>query len=109
MQIITVSDSFNEAEEEWDLERLYLDLAEVIGKNPTARQKKLLRGLLCGYSPKEIAWIGYKKSNSRSILSELSMLYTYIEHLVTSSLGNSPSVTWGRVRPLLEKVGYRNS
>jgi hypothetical protein len=109
MQMITGANDFDDAENEWDLQRLYLDLAEVVGKELAPRQKKLLRGLLCGYSPKEIAWIGYQNPNSKSILPDLSMLYRHIENLVFNSMGNLPLVTWGHVRPLLEKAGYRKS
>jgi hypothetical protein len=99
-------DCFGEAEQEWNLQKLYSDLADVTGKNLTTRQKKLLRGLLCGYSPREIASIGYKRPNSKSILPDLSLLYRHIEQLVTNN-ANPPLVTWGHVRPLLEKAGYR--
>jgi len=100
-------DCFDEVRQEWDLQSLYSDLAEIIKKNLTGRQKKLLHGLLCGYSPKEIALIAYRKSDSKSILPDLSVLYRYIEQLVSTNTDNPPSVSWGRVRPLLEKAGYR--
>jgi DNA-binding NarL/FixJ family response regulator len=53
---------FAEAANNWDLERLYQDLAEAkrkvspsARKGLTEREKLYLRGLLCGYSPAEMA------------------------------------------------------
>ena len=53
---------FAEAANNWDLERLYRDLAEAkqkfaprARKGLTEREKLYLRGLLCGYSPAEMA------------------------------------------------------
>ena len=53
---------FSEAANNWDLERLYRDLAEAkhkcaprARKGLTEREKLYLRGLLCGYSPAEMA------------------------------------------------------
>ncbi len=55
-----IEDSFKEAATDWDLERLYRDLAIV--KQQSGKRNKLtlvemacLRGLLCGYGPNDIA------------------------------------------------------
>jgi len=44
-----------QAEAHWDLERLYQDLAKVKKDTLTKMEKVYLCGLLCGYSPREIA------------------------------------------------------
>ena len=48
-------EQFTEASNHWDLETLYADLASAKGKRLTPVEKLHLRGLLCGYSPAEIA------------------------------------------------------
>ncbi len=44
-----------QAEVHWDLERLYRDLAKMKTEPLTKMEKVYLCGLLCGYSPREIA------------------------------------------------------
>ncbi len=46
---------FSQVAKYWDLETLYKDLASAKGKHLTPVEKLHLRGLLCGYSPSEIA------------------------------------------------------
>ena len=46
-------EEFIEAKNNWELERLYIDLASPKGKSLTPVEKKLLRGLLCGFSPEQ--------------------------------------------------------
>jgi len=48
-------EQFSQAEQQWDLETLYIDLASAKGRRLTPVEKLHLRGLLCGYSPAEIA------------------------------------------------------
>ena len=50
-----IEEEFIEAKNNWDLEKLYIDLASAKGKALTPVEKKFLRGLLCGFSPAEIA------------------------------------------------------
>ena len=52
---MTYKEQFKLAENEWDLENLYEDLGSAKGKNLTPMEKSHLRGLLCGFSPAEIA------------------------------------------------------
>jgi len=59
MTTITEED-FQEAETLWDLERLYTDLGEVKGESLTATEQLTLRGLLCGYTPAELAEVRVK-------------------------------------------------
>ncbi len=53
-------DNFQDAETLWDLERLYTDLGEVKGESLTATEQLTLRGLLCGYTPAELAEVRVK-------------------------------------------------
>ncbi len=45
-----IKKQFAQAEENWDLEKLYTDLAKAKGKNLTRVEKLHLCGLLCGLS-----------------------------------------------------------
>lgn len=101
---------FTEAEKNWRLEKLYIDLAAAKGKSLTPVEKKLLRGLLCGYSPAEIADKVYRTRNSNAVRVYLSNgLYKYIEELLIRKTGDLLKVkTWSRVINLLEKAGYKN-
>lgn len=102
--------TFTEAESNWNLEKLYIDLAAAKGKGLTPVEKKILRGLLCGYSPAEIADKVYQNSNSNTVRVCLSNgLYKYIEELLIRKTGNLIKVkTWSKVIFLLEKAGYKN-
>jgi hypothetical protein len=96
---------FSEASNSWDLEHFLTDLRE---KNEflTTREQKMLRGLLCEYSPKEIAKIGFGKDDSDSIRPDLSKIYEYAEILIATKLGSSPPVDSQNIRRLLKKAGY---
>lgn len=59
--------NFLEARHNWNLEKLYTDLAAAKGKGLTPVEKKFLRGLLCGYSPAEIAAQVYQSGNSSAV------------------------------------------
>jgi hypothetical protein len=73
-------DPFAEAELTWELERLYKDLAAVKGKRLWSTEKRYLRGLLCGYSPEEIAGKLYRQPSS--LTSYLSRtVYQYVKDL----------------------------
>lgn len=47
-------EKFDRAEQQWDLERLYRDLAQIKGQKLTAGEMLHLRGLLCGYGPTQM-------------------------------------------------------
>ncbi len=75
---MTESES-NESEEEfiedqnnWTLEKLYINLASSKGKALTPVEKKFLRGFLCGLSPAEIANTVYKSRSSNTVRVYLS-------------------------------------
>lgn len=101
---------FIKAEQLWNLERLYSDLAK---QKSTGREKKtkltsvekaILRGLLCHYSPKEIAnalhW------NYGSICVELTKgLYRYVE-ILTGRESNTLK-NWRDIPNWLEAAGYK--
>jgi hypothetical protein len=92
---------FSEASQDWNLSDILAAIAAK-GESLTPREQKLLRGLLCGYSPKEIAEIGFNKSDSKSISAELSKIYEYIEILLETPL----QVNSGNYYRLLRKAGY---
>ncbi|MBD2454665.1 NB-ARC domain-containing protein [Nostoc sp. FACHB-87] len=102
-------EEFFEAKSNWELEKLYVDLASTKGKALTPVEKKFLRGLLCGCSPAEIASIVYQSRSSSTVRVYLSNgLYKYIEEMLSNAAGYSVKVkNWSRVTYLLEKAGYK--
>lgn len=104
-----VESKFTVAEQTWNLEQLYSDLAKTKEKSLTAVEKSLLRGLLCGYSPAEIASIIYQNRSSSTVRVYLSNgLYKYIEEMLSFQTGSSVKIqNWSRVAQLLEKAGYK--
>ncbi|WP_193199338.1 NB-ARC domain-containing protein [Nostoc sp. MG11] len=104
-----IEDEFIEAKNNWELEKLYVDLASAKGKALTPVEKKFLRGLLCGCSPAEIAKIVYQSRSSSTVRVYLSNgVYKYIEEMLSAQSGYSVKVkNWSRVTYLLEKAGYK--
>ncbi|BAY12443.1 NB-ARC domain-containing protein [Calothrix sp. NIES-2098] len=104
-----LEEDFIEAKNNWELEKLYVDLASAKGKALTPVEKKFLRGLLCGCSPAEIAKVVYQSGTSSTVRVYLSNgLYKYIEEMLSNQVGDSVKVkTWSRVTQLLEKAGYK--
>lgn len=102
-------EEFLEATNNWDLEKLYIDLASTKGKALTPVEKKFLRGLLCGCSPAEIASLVYQSRSSSTVRVYLSNgLYKYLEEMLSNQSGYSIKVkNWSRVTYLLEKAGYK--
>ncbi|MBP0014337.1 MAG: helix-turn-helix domain-containing protein [Roseofilum sp. SBFL] len=96
---------FAEAAKEWDLETLYTDLASAKGKRLTPVEKLHLRGLLCGFSPAEVAQHLHK--SVKGVESEVCRtLYVYVKSLVGKS--NSQVENWRNVTEWLEESGYKN-
>lgn len=102
---------FKEAVNSWDLEKLYADLgyakrvwAVYKQSRLTEVEKQYLRGLLCGYSPDEIAAKLHKEVGSVRV--QLSKgLYRYVEELLErppNSLEN-----WRDIGMWLAEAGYR--
>ncbi|MEL6459044.1 MAG: NB-ARC domain-containing protein [Cyanobacteria bacterium J06621_15] len=106
-----IEEDFIEAKNNWDLEKLYIDLASAKGKALTPVEKKFLRGLLCGFSPAEIANKVYKTRSSSTVRVYLSNgLYKYIEEMLSKQAQESIKVkNWSRVTQLLEKAGYKKA
>ena len=104
-------EEFIEAKNHWELEKLYVDLASAKGKALTPVEKKFLRGLLCAFSPAEIAKTVYNSSSSSTVRVYLSNgLYKYIEEMLGNQMGYSVKVkNWSRVTSLLEKAGYKKT
>ncbi len=94
---------FPEAAQNWDLERLYVDLESVITKPLKPFEKACLRGLLCRYRPGQLA---FKFAwTSGAIRVELNKgLYRYIEDL-TEQPPNT--LRWEKISEWLEAKGYR--
>jgi len=72
------------AKQHWDLENLYIDLASAKGKNLTPIEKIHLCGLLCGYSPAEIAEKLHKSVNGIEV-DFSNTIYQYVKHLLNRS------------------------
>ncbi len=104
-------EEFVEANNSWELEKLYIDLASAKGKALTPVEKKFLRGLLCGFSPAEIANTVYKSRSSSTVRVYLSNgLYKYIEEMLANLAGKTVKVkNWSHVTHLLEKAGYKKA
>lgn len=101
---------FQEAELSWDLEKLYAKLSEAKQSNTlrgaklTPVEKSILRGLLCGYSPKEIAT--HLHWTLSSLRVELTRgLYRYIETLTARDLNTIKN--WRDIIRWLEETGYK--
>jgi len=106
-----IEEEFVEAKNNWNLEKLYIDLASSKGKALTPVERKFLRGLLCGLSPAEIAHIVYKTRSSSTVRVYLSNgLYKYLEEMLSIQAGTTIKVkNWSHVTHLLEKAGYKKS
>ncbi len=99
-----IKEQFAQAEKNWDLENLYTDLASAKGKNLTPIEKLHLRGLLCGYSPTEIAEKRHK--SARGIEVDLcKTLYQYVKTLVDRD--NEKIDNWRNICQWLEDAGYK--
>lgn len=99
---------FIAAADYWQLEKLYIDLANIKGRGLTPLEKKFLQGLLCGYSPAEIAEQVYQNRSSSSVRVYLSNgLYKYIQGLFAHSGKAIKILNWSNITNLLEQAGYK--
>jgi tetratricopeptide (TPR) repeat protein len=94
---------FEEANQIWDLSKLYQDIAAIKKHKLTDNEKTWLRGLLCRCSPNLIAnqvfW------TSASLRTQLSRgLYNYI-----AVLTNQKRIIWHKIADDLEKLGYKKA
>jgi len=99
------TDPFFQTVNHWDIESIYIDLASVKGKRLTPIEKKHLRGLLCGYSPTEIAE-KLNKSPKGVEVDLCNTLYQYVKGLVGNS--NEKVENWRNITEWLEEAGYKN-
>jgi len=103
---------FQEAELEWDLEKIYRKLCQAKQLNTsrdaklTPTEKAILRGFLCNYSPQEIAIQLHWKLNSLRV--ELSRgFYRYVETITDRDLNTVKN--WRNIVQWLEEKGYKTS
>ncbi|MCL1466628.1 helix-turn-helix transcriptional regulator [Argonema galeatum] len=102
----STNEQFTEAANHWDLETLYTDLASAKGKRLTPVEKLHLRGLLCGYSPAEIAQMLHK--SIKGVESEVcTTLYPYVKNLVGKC--NEKVENWRNICEWLEEAGYKST
>lgn len=100
----SIDEQFTQASNHWDLDTLYTDLASAKGKRLTPVEKLHLRGLLCGYSPTEIAEKLGK--NVKGVETDLcATLYRYVKSLVNKC--NKKIENWRNVTEWLEEAGYK--
>ncbi len=100
-----IKEEFAQAENYWDLENLYIDLASAKGKNLTPIEKRHLRGLLCGCSPSEIAEKLNKSVNGLEV--DLSnTIYSYVKTLINRH--NEKIENWRNICQWLEESGYKS-
>lgn len=103
-----LAQKFAEANEHWNLDKLYRDIANAKQqerrrqcKQLTKTEKACLRGLLSGYSPTEIATQLNREANGLRV--ELSRgLYRYIETSTDTYIKG-----WYNISKLLENAGYK--
>ena len=97
-------EQFTQAAKHWDLETLYADLASAKGKRLTPTEKRHLRGLLCGYSPSEIA--EKLQKTAKGVETDLcATLYKYVKSLVGK--GSAKIENWRNIAEWLEDAGYK--
>jgi hypothetical protein len=95
---------FHRAEQMWDLKRLYADLATANGKALTPMEQVHLQGLLCGYSPDEIATKLVKAPDG--VRSDLCRtVYSYTKKLLGKD--NQELDNWSSIARWLEQAGYK--
>lgn len=97
-------EQFTQAEKDWDLERLYNDLTAVKGKNLTRIEKLHLRGLLCGYSPTEIAETLHRDVRGLEV-NLCNKLYKYVKTIVKREQERVEN--WRSICQWLEEAGYK--
>ena len=105
LTMASTEERFVQATNYWDLETLYTDIASAKGKRLTPVEKLHLRGLLCGYSPAEIA--ERLNKNVKGVEVDLSnTLYKYVKSLVDKS--DEKVENWRNITEWLEEAGYKS-
>ncbi|MEH2199798.1 helix-turn-helix transcriptional regulator [Nostoc sp.] len=99
------NEPFTQAANSWDLETLYSDLSSVKGKRLTPVEKRHLRGLLCSFSPAEIAEKLGK--NGKGVETDLcATVYRYVKSLLDKS--DEKLENWRNISEWLDDAGYKN-
>ncbi len=99
-----INEYFYQAAYQWDLETLYIDLASAKGRELTPVEKVHLRGLLCGYSPSEIA--EHLNKSIKGVSVDLSnTLYQYVKNLIGNTNGKVEN--WRNIKDWLASAGYQ--
>ncbi|WP_171899620.1 helix-turn-helix transcriptional regulator [Candidatus Marithrix sp. Canyon 246] len=96
----------SEAQNAWDLERLYTDLAKAKGRALSPTEKLYLRGLLSGHSPAEIAKKCHKSAGGVKVYLSTTV-YQYVKFLANKE--NEKLENWTNIRKWLEGIGYKRS
>jgi hypothetical protein len=107
---MSADERFKQAEESWDLDRLYSDLTKIKGNLLTRTEKLHLRGLLCGYSPTTLAKKLHK--SPRGIQADISnTVNRYVKELVGRSQKKEVKKlnSSGEIGNLLEEIGYKKT
>ncbi|HAA29934.1 MAG TPA: helix-turn-helix domain containing protein [Cyanobacteria bacterium UBA8553] len=100
----SADEQFHEAANQWDLEALYADLASAKGRRLTPVEKLHLRGLLCGYSPAEIA----KRLGKivKGVETDVcATIYRYVKILLDKC--DEKIENWRNIAEWLEDAGYK--
>ncbi len=101
----SVHDPFSEAAINWNLERLYKDLSSAKGKPLTPVEELRLRGLLCGYSPAEIA--EKLDKDIKGVGVDFSKtIYNYVKTLLGKN-SEEKLDNWRNITQWLEEAGYK--
>ncbi|AFY70168.1 hypothetical protein Pse7367_1892 [Thalassoporum mexicanum PCC 7367] len=94
---------FPEAQQNWDLDRLYADIEAINTKPLRSVEKACLRGLLCRFRPGQIAFkLNWTSGTLRVDLNK--GLYRYIEALAEQPLN---TLRWDKVSEWIEARGYK--
>ena len=100
----SADEQFHEAANQWDLDALYTDLASAKGRRLTPVEKLHLRGLLCGYSPAEIA----KRLGKivKGVETDVcATIYRYVKILLDKC--DEKIENWRNITEWLEDAGYK--
>ena len=97
---------FAKAKAEWDFALLEADLVSAKGRHLTPVEKLHLQGLLCGYSPAEIAEkLGKSASGVETDLS--ASIYRYVKSLLLKP--DEKISNWRNIIEWLDEAGYKSS
>ncbi|NJM48668.1 MAG: hypothetical protein HC860_22960 [Alkalinema sp. RU_4_3] len=98
----------NAIDQYWDFDRLCQDLVKHKGKALTEYEAQLLKALLLGYNPQEIA--GFLTSTDITVRVAISQkVLPWIELLVSAALHRPIEPTRERIPYWLERAGYRKA